>query len=205
MAHNRLEKWGHVDRRDGEVERRDAGAPRGVDHRKVERVFGGLQRNEEIEDLAQHIVGARIGAIDFIDDNDRLELVLEGLAEHEARLRHRPLEGINDEDAAVGERKGALHLAAEVRVARRVDDVDLDPVPFDRGHLGENRDAALPFDGIAVHRAIRDVLVVAEGVGAAKERVDQGRFPVVDVGDDGDVSYRLDLHVGMGAVLGGRV
>jgi hypothetical protein len=48
----------------------------------------------------------------------------ERLAQHEARLRQRALGRVDQQEHAVDHRQGALDLAAEVGVARRVDDVD---------------------------------------------------------------------------------
>ena len=82
----------------------------------------------------------------------------------------------------------ALDLAAEVGVAGRVDDVDLDALVDDRGVLGHDGDAALALQVVGVHHALGDLLVVAEDVALAEHAVDQGRLAVVDVGDDRDVA-----------------
>ena len=73
--------------------------------------------------------GARVGAIDLVDDDDRRQAALEGLAQHEARLRQRPFGGVDEQQHAVGHRQHALHFAAEIGVAGRVDDVDHDVSP----------------------------------------------------------------------------
>ena len=52
-------------------------------------------------------------------------LVGERLAEDELGLGHRPLEGVDQHEGAVGHLERPLDLAAEVGVAGRVDDVDL--------------------------------------------------------------------------------
>ena len=52
----------------------------------------------------------------------------ERLLQHEAGLRQRPLRGVDQQQDAVDHRQRALDLAAEVGVARRVDDVDLHAV-----------------------------------------------------------------------------
>ena len=54
-----------------------------------------------------------------------LMLAVEGLAEHEPGLGHRPLGGVDQHQRAVGHLQHALDLAAEVGVAGRVDQVDL--------------------------------------------------------------------------------
>jgi hypothetical protein len=78
-------------------------------------------------------------------------------------------------------------------VAGGVDQVDLDRLfrnrveVVNRDVFREDGDAALAFERVAVeHRVL--YLVVAEVAGLAQEGVDQRRFPMVDVGDDGDVS-----------------
>ncbi len=57
-----------------------------------------------------------------------------------------------------------------------------------RGDLGEDGDAALALEVVRIHRPFRDPLVVAEGAGLAEQHVDQGRLPMIDMGDDGDVA-----------------
>ena len=47
-----------------------------------------------------------------------LQAVRECLSEHELGLRHRPFEGIDQDEAAVGHLQGPLDLAAEVGVTR---------------------------------------------------------------------------------------
>ena len=44
--------------------------------------------DEQVEDLVEHLVGPGVGAVDLVDDDDRPQAALEGLAQHEARLRH---------------------------------------------------------------------------------------------------------------------
>ena len=52
--------------------------------------------------------------------------------QHEAGLRQRAFGGVDQQHDAVDHRQRALHLAAEVGVAGRVDDVDLDAAVVDR-------------------------------------------------------------------------
>jgi len=91
-------------------------------------------------------------------------------------------------------RQAALHLAAEVGVTGRVDDVDrhgavgrVDAVVLDRGVLREDRDPLLALEVVGVHRALLDVRVLSERAGLPQHRVDEGRLAVVDVRDDRDV------------------
>src|SRR5574340_526784 len=84
----------------------------------------------------------------------------------------------------------ALPLAAEVGVARGVDDVDVGALPAHRAVLCQDRDAALALEVVAVHHPLGDLLVVAEGAALAQQLVDQGRLAVVDVGDAREVADR---------------
>ena len=58
----------------------------------------------------------------------------------------------------------------------------------DGGVLGQDGDAALALEVVAVHRALGDALVGAEGAALVQQGVDQRGLAVVDVGDDGDVA-----------------
>ena len=66
-----------------------------------------------------------VGLIDFVDDHDRLEAEFDGLLGYKTGLGHRALEGIHHQEHTVGHIEHALHLAAEVAVARSVDHIDL--------------------------------------------------------------------------------
>ena len=131
------------------------------------------------------------GAVDLVDHDNRSASEFERLAEHEARLRHRPIERVDHEQHAFDHAKNALHFATEIGVARRVDDVDLGVVPADRRILGENGDSALFFKRIGIHHAFFYDLIFAEGSSLTEHLVDEGGLPVVDVRDDGDIT---NLH-----------
>ena len=62
-----------------------------------------------------------------------------------------------------------------------------------------DRDAALPLLILAVHHALGDLLVLAKHAGLAQEAVEQGRFPVIDVSDDGEVAQLFPLTAHRGA------
>ncbi len=138
--------------------RRRAGSAAGVEHREIERLIIGAEFDEQIEDFIQHLIGAGIRAVDLVDDDDRPQLVLERLFQHEARLRHGPFGGVDEQEHAVGHAEHAFDFAAEIGVARRVDQVDLGRKPcrvgvVDGDVLGQDRDAALAFERIAVEQA----------------------------------------------------
>ena len=181
------------------IARRRADPRVGVEHRKIELVLGRVEIDEQVVDLVQHFLRARIGPVDLVDDDDRRQPALERLAQHEPRLRQRPFRRVDEQHHAVDHRQRALHLAAEVGVARRVDDVDQHVVVVDGGVLRENRDAALALELGVVHGALGDPLVRAERAALVQQRVDERGLAVVDVGDDGDVAPQRVGDVGDGA------
>ena len=169
------------------IARRRADPRVGVEHREIELILGRVEIDEQIVDLVQHFLRARIGPVDLVDDDDRRQPALERLAQHEARLRQRPFRRVDEQHHPVDHRQRALDLAAEVGVAGRVDDVDQQVAVVNGGVLRENRDAALALELGVVHRALGDPLVRAERAALVQQRVDERRLAVVDVGDDGDV------------------
>ncbi len=159
-----------------------------VEDRKVELRLVGVERGEKVEDGVQRDVGLRVGAVDLVDDDDGLQPDRERLHQHELRLRHRPFGRVDQQDRAVNHVQDALHLAAEIGVAGRVDDVDARVLPKERGHLGEDGDAALLLERVGIHGALGHLLAGTEGAGGAEKHVDQGRLAMIDMRDDGDVA-----------------
>ncbi len=166
----------------------DARAADRVERREIGLLVGRVEIAEEVEDLVEHLLRARVAAVDLVDDHDDREAELEALSEDEARLRQRALGRVDEEERAVRHEQRALDLAAEVGVARGVDDVDLHVLVTNARVLREDRDPALALEIVRVHHAFGDDLVFAERARLAKHVVDQRGLAVVDVRHDGDVS-----------------
>ena len=160
----------------------------GVDDRKLDLALVRVEVEEELVHLVHDLDDPRIRSVDLVDDEDQGQPCLERLTQDEARLRQRPLACVHEEQDAVDHRERTLDLSAEVCVARRVDDIDLDLAAADGRVLGEDRDPLLALEVHRVEDALCDVLVLAEGAGLPEHCVDQRRLAVVHVGDDRDVS-----------------
>ena len=71
-----------------------------------------------------------------------------------------------------------------------VEDVDLHAFPDDGAVLGFDGDPALPLEVHAVHNPLLGLLSRSEHARLLEHGVDEGRFPMVDMGDDGDITDR---------------
>ena len=184
----------------GSSRRGAAGLGGGVDDREVEGVLAVVlveQVHEELVGLVDDLGDPGVAAVDLVDDQHDRHVGVERLAQHEPGLGERALGGVDQQHDAVDHGQAALDLAAEVGVARGVDDVDRHRLAVgrragvvDRGVLGEDRDALLALEVTGVHDPLGDALglVLGERAGLAEHRVDQGGLAVVDVRDDRDVA-----------------
>ena len=181
----------------------------GVEHGKIQLVFRRVQINEQVVHLVQHFLRARVGTVNLVDHQDRRQLGFQRLAQHVARLRQRAFAGVHQQHHAVHHLQRALHFAAEIAVAGRVHDVDLDVVVENGRVLGQNGDAALALQFVGVHHALDVGLVGAEGAALVQHGVHQRGLAVVHVRDDGDVAKTLAqnltvLPVGENRVRSGK-
>ena len=167
---------------------RRAGPRAGVEHREINLLLGRIQVDEEVVHLVQHFLRTRVGAVDLVDHDDWRQTPFEGFPENEARLGQGTFRGVDQQQDAVDHREGALDLATEVRVSGRIDDIDEEIPVMNRRVLRQDCDATLALEVGVVHRAFGDPLVGSKNTALVKHGVDQGRFPMVDVGDDGDVA-----------------
>ena len=138
---------------------------------------------------------ALVRAVNLVDHDDDAVSQLQRAGEDEAGLRHGTLRGVHQQDDAVDHLEHPLHLAAEVGVARGVDDVDLGVAIGDGGVLGENGDAPLALKVAGVHDPLHDLLVLPVDAALLQHRVHQRSLTVVDVGDNGHISQVVLTHV----------
>ena len=110
-------------------------------------------------------VSSRIDPVDLVDHHDGSQAERQRLTGDEARLGHRPLGGIDQQQNAVDHPQDTLDLAAEIGVPGRVDDVDLGVPPSHRGVLREDRDAPLALQRVRVHDPFAHLFVRAEHAG----------------------------------------
>ena len=91
------------------------------------------------------------GAVHLVHEEDGLDALGDGLAQHRLRLHAHARDAVDDDEGAVGDAQGGRHLGREVDVAGRVDQVDeevavvlllllLDELVVFRAHLVVQRD-----------------------------------------------------------------
>ena len=119
---------------------------------------------------------------------------LQGLAEHEAGLRHGAFRRVHQQDDAVDHLEDALHLAAEVGVAWGIDDIDFGIAVLDGGIFCQDGNAPLPLQVAGVHNPVHHLLVFAVDAALLEHFVHQGGLAVVNVGDDGNIAQFLVLQ-----------
>ena len=189
------------------LEAGDAGLAAGVDDGEVERVLAVAvveQVHEQLVGLVDHLGDPGVAAVDLVDHQYHRHVGVQRLAQHEPGLRQRPLAGVDQEHDAVDHRQAALDLAAEVGVARGVDDVDRHALRrgragvVHRGVLGEDRDPLLALQVTGVHDPLADDLGLVRGerAGLPQHRVDQRGLAVVDVRNDRDVAQVRGFQFG---------
>src|SRR6267142_3597981 len=159
-----------------------------IQHREIKLIFVSVEVDKEIVNLVEDFLRARVGAVDLIDDNHRLQTGFEGLAQDVTRLGQRTFAGIHQQHDAVDHLQGALDFAAEVAVAGCIHNVDLYVVIPDGGVLGENGNAALALQIVGIHDALDQCLVGAERAALTKHGVYERGLSMVNVRDDGDVA-----------------
>ena len=130
--------------------------------------------------------------VDLVDEQHRLDLLLEGLAHHGLGLRHGAFDRTGEDETAVNRTHGTGHVATEVDVAGGVDEVDQEIVAFvgvhHRSAGGVDGDATSGFLLVEVEHAGRTGKVGGHHAGTGDEVVRQRGLSVVDVSSDAEVA-----------------
>ena len=157
--------------------------------------LGRLEIEHKVEHHLLHLVGAAVGLVHFVYHHNGLETYLYGLLQHETRLGHRALEGVDKQQTAVGHVEHALHLSAEVGVSRGVDYVDFGALIVDGNVFRKDCYATLALQVVVVEDEVACGGVVAEQVSGFEHVVDQCGFTVVDMSDNGNIANILHRNL----------
>jgi hypothetical protein len=150
--------------------------------------------------LAEQVVASVLGAVrigvrqvDLVQDGHDFHAEVQRRVAVGDGLRFHALRRVDDEQRALAGGQRTRHFIAEVDVARGVDQVQVIDLAIarlvgQRRGLGLDGDAAL---ALQVHR-VEHLLVhftFRQAAAQLDDAVRQGRFTVIDVGDDGKVTY----------------
>ena len=208
VIHDHLQQRAHVT---GQIIRRMTGntvQTRRVNHREVELLFGSAQTVKQIENFIQNPIRTRARTVYFVNNHNRTQTTLERFLGYETGLWHRAVLRVHQQTHRVHHRHDAFHFTAEVGVSGSIHDVDAVVVPADGGVFRQNGNAALFLLVVGVHDAFATLLTTVQSTGLLQQFINQGRFPVVNVGDDGNISEIIDHREGLGESLnknGGRL
>ena len=161
---------------------------RSIDDREIELVIISIELHEQLQNLVIDIIHTLIRLINLVDDDDRLQLLLESLTQHVFRLRHRSLESIDQQQHAIDHVQDTLDLTTEIGMARGINDVDLDTIIHDGRVLRQDRYTALTLDIARVHDTLLYLLIRAENVALLQHSIHERRLAVVDMRDDSDIT-----------------
>ena len=164
-------------------------------HRAVQLLVGSAQIHQQLKDLVNDLGNAGVRAVNLVDSNDQRQVLLQGLLQDEAGLGHAALGRVNQQQNAVDHLQHALDLAAEVGVARGVNDVDFNALVLTGAVLGQNGDAALTLNIAGVHDALGHLLVGTESAGLLQHLVDQCGLAVVNVSNDRNIAEIFLNHI----------
>ena len=119
------------------------------------------------------------------------------MLQDETGLRHGSLKGVDQEENAVDHFEHTFDLTAEISMSGGVDDIDLHIFVIDGCILGKNRDSAFPFERIAVHDAILNLLIFTENTALLEHLIDESCFAMVNMGNDCNVPnvFAADFHM----------
>ena len=151
-----------------------------------------VEQADELADFLRNAFRVGVRQVDLVDDRDDREVVLHGEVDIRHGLRLDALGGVDDEEGPLAGGEGAADFVGEIDVTGRVDQVELIFLTV-LGVVGHADGTGLDGDALLtleVHRIKHLVGEVSLGdrTGALKEPIGQGGLPMVDVGDDAEVS-----------------
>jgi hypothetical protein len=153
-------------------------------------LLGGVEIDEQIVDFVQNFLRPRVTAVDLVDHHDGRQIGFQRLAQDITSLRQRALTRVDQQQHAIHDFQGALHLTAKIAMAGRIHNIDARVVIGDGGVLGQDGDATFALQIIGVHDPLHHRFTLAENAALPEHGVHQRGLAVVHVRDDGNVANR---------------
>ena len=146
-------------------------------------------RGEARRHGGEHAFDVGPDPVDLVDEHDGGHAEAAQRTEQQQRLGLHALDRGDDEHGAVEHAEHPLDLGDEVRVARRVDQVDGHAVDDERRHRRLDRDPALALqrERVGLRRAVVDATDLVDDPGCVQQPFGEGGLTGVDVRQDPQV------------------
>ena len=131
----------------------------GIEEGAIQLRVGGVQIHQKLQHFIDDLIRSCLRTVYLIDADDDRKVEPQSFLQYKFGLRHRTLKSVDHQDDAVDHFKDTFHLAAKIRMAGGVNDIDLDILIKNGRVFGEDGDAALSLDVIGVHDALLHLLV----------------------------------------------
>ena len=155
----------------------------------VELLIGSTKIHKKFQNLVNNLVWPCFWTVYLINADDYVQIQLKSFFQNEFGLRHSAFESVNQKDNAVYHFQYTLNLAAEVSMSWGIDNVDLCVFVMNCCVLGENCDTTLSLNIVGVHDTFLNLLIGTENTALFQKLVYQSGFTMVNVGNDGYVTY----------------
>ena len=155
--------------------------------RQMERRHRGAER---LDELVERALERGPLTVELVDEERPGDTEVLGDVPGDPGLHLEPLDGGDHDDRQIGRSQPGLRVADEVRVAGRVEQVDLVVLPLERRKGERDRDPLGNLVGIEVADgvAVLDAAHAIDGAGGEQECFGERRFPGTAVADEHDVA-----------------
>ena len=145
---------------------------------------------ERRDELREGPLEVRALSVELVDEDRAGEAGLDGELPGSFGLHLDAVDGRDHHDHGVGREDRRPEIAHEVGVARRVEHVDLDALPLDRGHRERDGDALALLVGVVVGDGVAVLHDAHAGDRSGREQhgLEEGRLPRATVTDQQDVA-----------------
>ena len=144
----------------------------GINHGKVQLLVRCIEGKKEIEDLVQYGFRIRVFPVNLVDHDNGLGPGLKSFTQDKTRLCLRTFHRIHDQHDPINHVHDPFDLSPKIRMARSVDNIDVD-IPVSKGSiLCLDGNAFFPFQVHIVHHALFDDLVGPEQSRLSEQAID---------------------------------
>ena len=163
-------------------------------NRELQLIFICIQLNEQVQNFVNNFINTLVRAVNLVDYNNRFQVLFQCFTQYVFGLRHRAFISINQQQYAVNHGQYAFNLAAEVSMARGVQNVDFYAVVHNSGVFRQNGDTTFTFQSIGVHNTFFNALVSTENAALLQHSINQGRLAMVNVGNNCYITNIVSNH-----------